>query len=269
MDTERYRVKPGHKVDLRQWPPDDLSGWPGGKDGAEDMIKDLTARLEALQELLYAEGKHKVLIVLQAMDTGGKDGVIRHVFEGVNPQGVKVAAFKVPTPLELAHDYLWRVHQVVPGKGEIVIFNRSHYEDVLVVRVHSLVPPNVWKRRYAQINEFERMLAEEGTTILKFFLHISKDEQKQRLQDRLGTPTKQWKFRLSDLKERQLWGDYMAAYEDALSKTSTEWAPWYVIPADRKWYRNLVVGQIVVQTLEDLKMSYPSPEDDLTGVVIQ
>jgi PPK2 family polyphosphate:nucleotide phosphotransferase len=269
MDIEHFRVKPGHPADLSQWPPDDTAGFAGGKDQAEATIKDLTARLEALQELLYAEGKHRLLIVLQAMDTGGKDGVIRHVFEGVNPQGVKVAAFKVPTPLELAHDYLWRVHQVVPGKGEIVIFNRSHYEDVLVVRVHNLVPPNVWKRRYAQINDFERMLAEEGTTILKFFLHISRDEQKKRLQERLENPTRQWKFRLGDVAERKYWDDYMAAYTDALSKTSTEWAPWYVIPADRKWYRNLVIGHVVVKTLEDLKMSYPPPEDDLTQVVIE
>lgn len=269
MDTDRFRVKPGHKFDLSQWQPDDSDGFPGGKDKADEAIQDLTARLEVLQELLYAEGKHKLLIVLQGMDTGGKDGVIRHVFDGVNPQGVKVAAFKVPTPLELAHDYLWRVHQQVPGKGEIVLFNRSHYEDVLVVRVHSLVPAHAWKRRYAQINEFERLLAEEGTTILKFFLHISRDEQKKRLQERLDNPNKQWKFRLSDVKERQYWDDYMAAYADALSKTSTEWAPWYVVPADRKWYRNLVVGHVVIKTLEDLKMSYPPPEDDLTNVVIE
>jgi PPK2 family polyphosphate:nucleotide phosphotransferase len=269
MDSEMYRVKPGTKVDLSEWHPDDTGGFPGGKEKSAETIADFTERLEQQQELLFAENKQRVLIVLQAMDTGGKDGTIRHVFEGVNPQGVKVAGFKVPTLVELAHDYLWRVHQVMPGKGEIVIFNRSHYEDVLVVRVHNLVPPHTWKRRYAQINEFERLLAEEGTTILKFFLHISKDEQKARLQERLETPAKQWKFRLSDVKERQFWDDYMKAYEDALSKTSTEWAPWYIVPADRKWYRNLVVGQVIVRTLEGLKMSYPPSEDDLTNMVIE
>ncbi len=269
MDIDRYRVNPGDKIDLDRWQPDDTSGFEGDKRKAEPVIADLTRRLEALQEVLYAEQRQRVLIVLQAMDTGGKDGTIRHVFEGVNPQGVKVAGFKVPTPPELAHDYLWRVHQVTPAKGEIVIFNRSHYEDVLVVRVHNLVPARVWKRRYGQINEFEHMLAEEGTTIVKFYLHISKDEQKTRLQERLDTPTKQWKFRLDDVKERQYWRDYMSAYEDVLSRTSTAWAPWYVVPADRKWYRNLVISHVIVKTLEGLKRSYPQPPDDLTDVVIE
>jgi PPK2 family polyphosphate:nucleotide phosphotransferase len=269
MDTERHRVKADTKVDLSQWNPDDTSAFKGDKQQAEKAIQDLSARLESLQEILYAEHKHRVLIVLQAMDTGGKDGTIRHVFEGVNPQGVKVAGFGVPTPQELAHDYLWRIHQCTPGKGEIMIFNRSHYEDVLVVRVHNLVPPEVWKRRYAQINEFEHMLSEEGTTILKFYLHISQEEQKKRLQERLDTPEKQWKFKLSDVKERQFWSEYMKAYQEALSRTSTEWAPWYIVPANHKWYRNLVIGQVLVKTLEGLKMSYPQPEDDLTKVVIE
>jgi PPK2 family polyphosphate:nucleotide phosphotransferase len=195
--------------------------------------------------------------------------VIRHVFDGVNPQGVKVASFKKPTPRELAHDYLWRIHPHTPGDGEIVIFNRSHYEDVLVVRVHGLVPADVWERRYDHINAFERLLADEGTTILKFFLHISKEEQRERLQARLDDPGKHWKFSLGDLDERARWDDYVAAYEAMLSKTSTPWAPWYVVPADRKWYRNLVIARVMVDTLEGLEMQYPPAEDDLDGVVIE
>jgi len=201
-----------------------------------------------------------LLVVLQAMDTGGKDGVIRHVFDGVNPQGVKVASFKKPTSKELSHDYLWRVHPHTPGRGEITIFNRSHYEDVLVVRVHNLVRSEVWEKRYEHINAFEHILADEGTKIVKFFLHISKEEQKERLQARLDTPHKQWKFSTGDLKERVLWNDYIQAYEAVLSKTSTEWAPWYVVPADRKWYRNLVIGSVLVQTLQDFDMQYPEAE---------
>ena len=218
---------------------------------------------------MFAEHKHKVLVVLQAMDTGGKDGTIRHVFEGVNPAGVRVASFKAPTSEELDHDYLWRIHKEVPGKGEMVIFNRSHYEDVLVVRVHNIVPPEVWKKRFDQINEFERILAESGTTILKFYLHIDMDEQKERLQARLDDPTKRWKFRLGDLEERKLWTDYMEAFEDVLSKTSTEYAPWYIVPANRKWYRDLVISSVLVDTLEGLKMKYPVSEENLDGVVVE
>jgi PPK2 family polyphosphate:nucleotide phosphotransferase len=203
------------------------------------------------------------------MDTGGKDGVIRHVFDGVNPQGVRVASFKQPTPAELAHDYLWRVHQQTPAKGELVIFNRSHYEDVLVVRVHNLVPEALWRRRYEQINAFEKLLAEEGTTILKFYLHIDLDEQKERLQARLDDPAKRWKFAKGDLDERKRWPQYMAAYEEMLSKTSTAWAPWYIIPANRKWYRNLVISQIIVETLEGLAMSYPPAAAGLEDIVIE
>jgi PPK2 family polyphosphate:nucleotide phosphotransferase len=265
---DKYRVKPDSKVKLDHWDPNDTSGFSGDKDKAKDVTDATTNRLEELQELLYAEGKHKLLIVLQAMDAGGKDGTIRHVFDGVNPQGVKVASFKVPTPIELAHDYLWRVHAHIPGKGEITIFNRSHYEDVLVVRVHNLVPPEVWGHRYDQINEFEKMLAEEGATILKFYLHIDKDEQKQRFQARLDDPTKQWKFSAADVEERKFWPKYMEAYEDMLSKTSTDWAPWYIVPANHKWYRNMVIGSTIVTTLEELHMSYPEPEEGLDKVVI-
>jgi PPK2 family polyphosphate:nucleotide phosphotransferase len=266
---ERYRVQPGTAVDLSQWDPSDKSAFPGDKGKGRQALEALNERLEELQELLYAEQKHKVLIVLQGLDTSGKDGTIRHVFEGVNPLGVSVAGFKKPTPEELAHDYLWRVHPHTPGTGEIVIFNRSHYEDVLVVRVHELVPPHVWERRYAHINDFERLLADEGTTILKFFLHIDQDEQKQRLQARLDEPHKHWKFNPDDLKERVLWPAYTQAYEDVLTKTSTDWAPWYVVPANRKWYRNLVIGTVIVETLQGLDMRYPEPDFDPDRIVIE
>ena len=264
---KKYLVKPGSKVDLSKYDPANSSEYKGGKkDGKEDLLK-LNRELESLQEMLYAQHKHKVLIVLQAMDTGGKDGVIRYVFEGVNPQGVRVASFKVPTPIELDHDYLWRAHTRVPGRGEIVIFNRSYYEDVLVVRVHELVPKHVWSKRYEQINAFEEMLAQEGTTILKFFLHVSPEEQKERLLARLQDPTKRWKYNAGDLKERQFWHEYTRAYEDTLSKTSSDHALWYVIPADKKWYRNWVIANILVETLKDLKMEYPQPEYDVEAAL--
>ena len=262
-------MKPNEKIKLEKLDPADRSAYEGDKEKAQEDLAKLNDKLEEYQELLYAEHKHRVLIVLQAMDTGGKDGVIRRVFDGVNPQGVRVASFKVPTAEELDHDYLWRVHKMTPGRGEIVIFNRSHYEDVLVVRVHGLVPEKTWKKRYDHINEFERLLANEGTTILKFCLHIDKDEQKERLQARLDEPDKHWKFSLGDLEERKLWNQYMAAYEDVLNKTSTPWAPWYVIPANRKWYRDLVISTILVNTLKKLDMHYPEPKDDLTNVVIE
>lgn len=266
---DRYRIKPGSRVDLCEWDPNDKSAFPEGKKAGRKRLLELNQRLEELQELLYAEHKHKVLIVLQAMDTGGKDGTIRHVFEGVNPQGVRVASFKKPTLEELDHDYLWRVHEQVPGKGEMVIFNRSHYEDVLVVRVHNLAPKGVWSKRYDHINSFERTLADEGTTILKFFLHIDLNEQKERLQARLDEPNKHWKFNPGDLKERKLWPKYMKAYEDAISKTSTDWAPWHIVPANRKWYRNLVVGTVIIETLEGLNMRYPEPEFDPADIKIE
>jgi len=266
---KQYLVKPGEKVNLSQWDPNDAGDFKGGKEKGLAEVAKLNDELEVLQEMLFAEHKHKVLIVLQAMDTGGKDGVIRRVFDGVNPQGVRVAGFKVPTQEELDHDYLWRVHKVTPGKGEMVIFNRSHYEDVLVVRVHNLVPPEVWKKRFDQINQFERLLADSGTTILKFYLHIDQDEQKERLQARLDEPTKRWKFRLGDLEERKLWPDYMQAYEDVLSRTSTKVAPWFIVPANRKWYRDLVISAVLVDTLKGLKMKFPEPEENLEGVVVE
>lgn len=265
----RYRVTPGEDAQIAARDTRDPQGFSGDKTAGRKAMKVLNAELEALQEVLYAEGKQKMLIVLQAMDTGGKDGTIRHVFDGTNPQGVKVASFKKPTPRELAHDYLWRVHPHTPGSGEIAIFNRSHYEDVLVVRVHDLVPENRWRPRYDHINAFEKLLADEGTTILKFFLHISKEEQKERLQARLDEPHKTWKFAKGDLAERQLWDSYIDAYEEALTRTSTDWAPWYVIPADRKWYRNLAISTVIVDTLKQLGMEYPDPEEGLDRIVIE
>jgi PPK2 family polyphosphate:nucleotide phosphotransferase len=243
----------------------------GGMDKAtaKAETKTLNRRLESQQELLYAEGKHKVLIVLQAMDAAGKDGTIRHVFDRVNPQGVKVASFKKPTSKELAHDYLWRVHEHTPATGGITIFNRSHYEDVLIVRVLGLVPEDRWQRRYAHIRAFEQLLADEGTTILKFYLHISKEEQRARLQARLDDPSKHWKFDVGDLDQRKLWDDYMTAYETAMSETSTDGAPWFVIPAEHKWYRNLVISRILVDTFEGLNMAFPEQTEDLSGIVVE
>jgi PPK2 family polyphosphate:nucleotide phosphotransferase len=267
--VKRYLVKPKEKIKLSDWDPQDTSEFQGNKEQGRLATEQLNKRLEELQEVLFAEHKHKVLILLQAMDTGGKDGAIRHVFEGVNPQGTRVANFKEPTAEELEHDFLWRVHKQVPGKGELVIFNRSHYEDVLIVRVHELIPPEIWKQRYDQINDFEQMLAETGTTILKFYLHIDKDEQKKRLQARLDNPNKHWKFRSGDLEERKLWDQYMQAYEDVLNKTSTEAAPWYIIPANHKWYRDFVISKVLVDTLEGLNLKFPEPEENLAGIVIE
>lgn len=264
---DRYRIRPGSDVVLSRWDPNETTAFDGDKGDAKDALDDLNDRLEDLQELLWAEGKRRVLVVLQAMDAGGKDGTIRHVFEGVNPQGVRVASFKVPSKKELAHDYLWRIHRQAPGDGQIVIFNRSHYEDVLVVRVDNLVPGEVWGRRYRHINDFERMLADEGTTILKFYLHIDLEEQRERFQDRLDE--KPWKFSFGDLEKRKQWSAYAAAYEDVLSKTSTQWAPWYIVPANRKWYRNLVVASVLVEALERLQMRHPEPEEGLDDVVIE
>ena len=266
---ERYFAKPGTKIDLGEWDPNDKSIPGVGKDTEEKLSSVLHKELGDLQTLLYAEHKHKVLIVLQAMDTAGKDGVIQHVFKGVNPQGVKVASFKAPSAEELSHDFLWRVHQKAPARGEIVIFNRSHYEDVLVTRVHKMISPDVWKRRYREIMDFERMLAEEGTLILKFFLHISKEEQKQRLEARLKDPDKNWKFSVNDLPERKFWSQYMHAYEDAMGNTNSSWAPWHIISSDRKWYRNLLVLAIIVQQLHQLRMNYPVQKEDLKKIIIK
>ena len=263
MDDEMYRVPIKGKIKLKDYDPNDSKLFDGNKKDGKEALQKLNAELELLQEQLYAEGKHRLLIILQAMDTGGKDGAIRAVFEGVNPQGVKVASFKTPTPVELAHDYLWRVHQQTPGKGEMVIFNRSQYEDVLVVRVHNLAPEEVWSKRYQHIREFERLLADEGTTILKFYLHIDLEEQAERFLARVEDPTKQWKFNPGDLDERARWDDYMKAYEDMLNQTSTAWAPWYIIPSNKKWYRNWLISKIVIKTLKNLDMRYPAPVENI------
>src|SRR3954471_18963298 len=247
---KQHRVKPGAKVDLSEIDPGSTPGFKGKRKDGDARLLELNDRLEVLQESLWAEHRHKVLVVLQGMDTSGKDGTISHVFEGIDPLGVRVAAFKAPTPEELGHDFLWRVHAKVPGQGEMVIFNRSHYEDVLVARVMELVPPEVWRQRYDQINDFERLLSQTGTVILKFFLYISKDEQKERLQARLDDPQKRWKFRIGDLDDRGRWDDFMDAYSQAIAATSTEHAPWYVVPADKKWRRDIVVAHIVLDTLE-------------------
>ena len=266
LDTSIYRANP--PVELDSFDTRDTPLFTDGKKPGKNYHNELNARLELLQEQLYAQGRNRLLIVLQATDTGGKDGTIRRVFEGVNPQGVDVASFKKPTPEELAHDYLWRVHKHVPGDGRITIFNRSHYEDVLVVRVHDLVPETRWSKRYDHIRNFEQMLVDEGTTILKFFLHISKEEQKERLDARLENPDKHWKFSLGDLDERKRWDDYQQAFETMINETSTPDAPWYVVPADRKWYRDLVISSTIVQTLESLGVDWPAPESDYAGVEV-
>ncbi|MEJ2746857.1 MAG: polyphosphate kinase 2 family protein [Anaerolineae bacterium] len=234
---------------------------------AKHEFKALRRELIELQRRLYAEGRQKLLIVFQAMDAGGKDGTIRKVFRGVNPQGVRVHSFKVPSKEELAHDFLWRIHQDVPAQGMIGVFNRSHYEDVLVVRVHNIVPESIWRPRYKQINSFEKLLTDTGTTILKFFLHISPEEQKERFQARLDEPNKNWKFSVEDLEKRKLWDDYMTAYEEMLQQCTTPWAPWYVIPADQKWYRNLTITRTIVDTLKQMNPQYP-PAEDLSSIVI-
>jgi len=256
--TTSFLVRPGKRVRLDRWPTDDGRATPKAKDRGDQELQKLKVRLDRLQELLYADHTHAVLIVLQGMDTAGKDGTIRRVFEGVNPQGVRVESFKVPSDEERAHDFLWRVHARTPAKGQLTVFNRSHYEDVLITRVHDLIPRATWERRYDEINEFERTLTDEGTIILKFYLHLSRGEQRRRLQERLDDPAKHWKFREGDVTERKFWKAYMAAYEDAITATSTSWAPWCIVPADRKWYRDLVVCRRIVETLEGLKMRFPS-----------
>jgi PPK2 family polyphosphate:nucleotide phosphotransferase len=256
--AERFRVMPGSKVDLRHIDAAATHGFD--KASAESKMSSDLVRLASLQERIYAEGSHRILIVLQGIDAAGKDGTISHVMSAFNPQGVRVIGFGVPSKVELAHDYLWRMHAVTPGAGEIAIFNRSHYESVLVERVDALVPEAAWSKRYHQINEWERILVEEGTTIVKFFLHISPEEQRKRLQARYDDPTKRWKFKLGDLTERAKWDAYQAAFKDALERCSTEAARWYCIPADHKWFRDLAIGEILADVLDGLKPVYPPGE---------
>jgi PPK2 family polyphosphate:nucleotide phosphotransferase len=264
---DALRVKPDHRVDLSRLDPADSHGWK--KPAAEEATREQIGRLEGLQDRLWAQARHSVLVVLQGIDASGKDGAIRHVMAAFNPQGCFVASFKVPTAEEAAHDFLWRIHKRVPGAGEIGIFNRSHYEEVLIVRVHELVPKDIWSGRYELIRDFEQMLAATGTTIVKFFLHIDRDEQRERLQERFDNPSKRWKFSLGDIEERKHWDDYMRAYEDALSKTSTDEAPWYVIPANRNWFRNLAISTILADTIADLKPDYPAPPDLPEAITIE
>jgi len=263
-EFDTLRIRPGGRWKLSKADPSATSPWPGGRRKAESRSATLRKEADRLQELFAADARRGLLVILQGMDTAGKDGVIRHVFEGVNPQGVRVKSFKRPTPEESSHDFLWRVHLRAPAKGEIVIFNRSHYEDVLIARVHHLVPRRVWSKRFDAINRFEKELVEEGTSILKFFLHISRKEQGVRLRDRIDDPTKQWKLNEADFHERVYWNNYMAAYEEMLRRTSTSWAPWYLLPSNHKWFRNLVVSTVLVQELEGMKLRYPPPSVDIS-----
>ena len=261
-----HRLIPGKSINLAEVPTR-AERFHSDRKAAEREFKDLRDELIKLQGTLYAEGKRKLLIVLQAMDAGGKDGTIRHTFKGVNPQGVRVKSFKKPSTLELDHDFLWRIHKAVPGKGMIGVFNRSHYEDVLVVRVHDIVPQDVWEPRYEVINQFEKHLVDSGTVVLKFFLHISKEEQKERFQDRLDEPEKHWKFDVGDLEKRKHWDAYQDAFQDMLNRCTTSHAPWHLVPADQKWYRNLAIMRVVVDTLKGMNLQFPE-SDDLTNIVI-
>ena len=269
--SARWLVEPGAAVKLSEIDARalDLAPGDGDKASAKKATHALRDELVDLQARLWAEGQRSLLVVIQAMDAGGKDGAIRNVFKGVNPQGCEVTSFKVPNEEELAHDFLWRVHKRVPAKGKIGIFNRSHYEDVLVVRVHDLVPQSVWSARYDTINDFEANLAAAGTRIVKFMLHISKEEQAERFRKRIENPAKRWKFRTGDLEERKLWDKYMAAFEDAVTRTTTEQAPWYVVPADHKWYRDFVITSVLVDSLRDMDPQFPEAEEDLDGVVVE
>jgi PPK2 family polyphosphate:nucleotide phosphotransferase len=266
-NLDKYRVDP-KKFSLNDYNPKDKTERIGSKEQNEIDLADLAAEINNLQDILHAEGRRKVLLVLQGMDASGKDGTVRHVFRECDPLGIRLASFKAPSSDELAHDYLWRVHQQVPGAGELVIFNRSHYEDVLIVKVHKWIDEAECKRRYTQINDFERLLTETGTTIIKCFLHISKEEQKKRMQERLDDPTKAWKFNVNDLKERALWPKYMQAYEQAIKATSTEHAPWHIVPADSKTNRNLLISRLLLSTLKNMKLRYPPVPADYKSIVI-
>ena len=267
-EAERWRVKPGSRVKLADLKTNAREGAPGGKAETMVAVEGLIAELATWQDRLWAEHKRALLMVLQAMDAGGKDGTIRKVLTGINPQGVRVASFKEPTPIEREHDFLWRIHQQVPSHGEVGVFNRSHYEDVLIVRVNELAPEPVWKARYGHIRHFEANLLAGDTAIVKLFLHISKEEQAARLQARLDDPAKRWKFASADLEVRKHWDEYQAAYEDAISETTTDEAPWYVIPADHKWYRDWAVLQVLLAAMERLDPAYPPEEPGLKGLVV-
>jgi PPK2 family polyphosphate:nucleotide phosphotransferase len=266
MKTTIVMARPGQKICLSKIDPDETGGIT--KEDALGRMVKLREKLSMLQQALYAEHGRSLLIIFQAMDTGGKDGAIKNLCEGLNPAGFRIAGFKLPTQDELDHDFLWRAHQATPAKGMIGIWNRSHYEDVLVVRVHKLVEKKVWKARYDQINNFERILADNGTMLVKFMLYISKDEQKERLQARLEDPEKRWKFNLADIKERALWDDYQQAYEDAINRCATDHAPWYIVPANRKWARNLAIVELVLDILKKMKPRHPKLPFDPKTVTI-
>jgi PPK2 family polyphosphate:nucleotide phosphotransferase len=262
---KKFIVRPGSKVRLDRIDP----AFKDKHDSHEQALPEIAKhveRMDQLQYLLYADGDQSLLVVLQALDAGGKDGVVRHLFSGMNPQGTTSVGFKQPSKVEAAHDFLWRAHQRAPGKGEVVIFNRSHYEDVLVVRVHKLAPKSVWSKRYALINDFETMLNANGTRILKFFLHISPEEQLARFKERLDDPARHWKISETDYSERELWPAYISAFEDALEKTSTRHAPWFVIPSDHKWFRNLAISKIVADTLEDMDLKLPPTQVNIEEI---
>lgn len=263
-----YLVKPNSNVNLPDYDPDDTNGIKS-KSRAETILEKHRSKLFELQELMYAEAKHSLLVVLQGLDAAGKDGTIRHIFTGVNPQGCEVTSFKKPTEEELRHNFLWRVQRATPARGMIGIFNRSHYEDVLVVRVHGNLSKNHLKERFEAINDFEELLVENGTTVLKFYLHISKDEQRERLQARLDHPQKYWKVNPEDLKERQYWDDYVEAFEDVFRHCSRKQAPWYIIPSNKKWYRNVAISQIIIDALEALDMKYPKPQFDVSKMKVE
>jgi len=267
MIESPYLVEPGKSIKLDKLSTDDTGDFENKSDAKAVTDKTLS-KLDDLQEVLYAGAEQALLIVLQAMDAGGKDGTIRSIFSGVNPQGCSVTSFKAPSKTELAHDYLWRIHAACPARGMIGIFNRSHYESVAVERIQMIAPKDVWSKRFDQINDFEKMLADEGTTIVKLFLYIDRDEQRERLQARLDEPDKRWKFSKGDLDERDLWPEYITAFEEVLRRTSTDRAPWYLIPANRKWFRNLAVAHILGEVLDDLDPHYPRPDEDLEGIVI-
>jgi PPK2 family polyphosphate:nucleotide phosphotransferase len=264
---ERLRVEPGSSARIADRDADDKLG--RDKVEGEERLERLVDRIDQLQYRLHAEDRRSVLLVLQGLDASGKDGVVRRVFDGVNPTGVNVTSFKVPAGPEVRHDYLWRVHAALPARGELGVFNRSHYEDVVAVRMHELAPEDVWRRRYEHIREFERMLVDEGTAVIKVFLNVSRDEQRTRFQERIDDPEKRWKFRRDDLKVRERFDDWVAAWEEALTETSTEWASWYVVPADRNWVKALVVAELVVGVLERLDPQLPKPEAGLEGLRIE
>lgn len=267
MDIGRLLVRPGGKFRLKDRATDDT--FEVSKGYAEDALARHVSKLQALHELLYAENKRSLLIVLQGMDAAGKDGTIKHVMSGVNPQGCAVTSFKQPSAAELAHDFLWRVHAAVPAKGSIGIFNRSQYEDVLIARVHKLVAKRVWESRYRQINAFEKMLSENGVHIVKFFLHMSKAEQKRRFDERMKDPSKNWKASAADFAERKYWKSYQSAYEEAVERCSTRYAPWYVVPSDHKWFRNYAVSDVIIRTLEGLRMKFPEPDPGLANKAVR